>query len=61
MENHGTGDGAVGAGEIVSNKVWVGVTSILVLGTDLDRSCEDLRCRCPRELLKGLGVHRPAS
>lgn len=40
MENHGTGDGAVGVGGIVSNKVWVGVTSSLVLDTDLVRSCE---------------------
>lgn len=61
MENHGTEDGAVGVDGIVSNKVWVGVTSILVLDTDLARSCEDPRCRGPRELLKGCGVHHPAS
>lgn len=36
------------------------VTSSLVLDIDLVRSCEDPRCRGPRELLKGRGVQRPA-
>lgn len=61
MENHGTKNEAVGIDGIVSNKVWVSVASILVLDTDLARSCEDLRYRGPRELLKGCGVYHPAS
>lgn len=58
--NPRAGDGAVGLGGMVSNKVRVGVTSIPVLGTDLARCSESPRCRGPRELLKGCGVHHPA-